>query len=99
MYPIKNGLKQRNVLTPMLLNFAVEFAIRRFQVNQGGSKLNGTHQFLVYANGLGGSIHRSFGLEGNADGTKYMVMSRDQNAGQSYIIKTDNISFERVEVF
>jgi len=26
-----------------------------------------------------------------------MVMSRDQNAGQSHNIKTDNVSFERVE--
>ena len=28
-----------------------------------------------------------------------MVMSRDQNAGRSYIMKTDNSSFERVEEF
>jgi len=28
-----------------------------------------------------------------------MVVTRDQNAGQSYNIKTDNISFERVEEF
>jgi len=28
-----------------------------------------------------------------------MVMSRDQNAGRSHIIKNDNISFERVEEF
>jgi hypothetical protein len=31
--------------------------------------------------------------------TKNMVMSRDQNAGQSHNIKTDNNSFERVEDF
>ena len=37
------------------------------------------------------------GLEVNVDRTKYMVMSRDQNAGRSYSIKTDNSSFERVE--
>jgi hypothetical protein len=99
MFPIKNGLKQRYVLTPMLLNFAVEYTIKRFQVNWVGSKLNGTHQFLVYADGLGGSIHTiQKSTEGNADKTKYMVMSRDQNAGQSYIIETDSISFERVGV-
>jgi hypothetical protein len=39
------------------------------------------------------------GLEVNADETKYTVMSRDQNAGPSHIIKTDNSSFERVEEF
>jgi hypothetical protein len=31
--------------------------------------------------------------------TKYMVMSRDQDAGHSHSIKTDNSSFERVEEF
>ena len=38
------------------------------------------------------------GLEVNADKTKYMVMYQDQNAGQSYSMKIDNSSFERVEV-
>ena len=39
------------------------------------------------------------GLEVNADKTKYMFMSPDQNAGRSHSIKIDNISFERVEEF
>ena len=39
------------------------------------------------------------GLEVNADKTKYMVMSRDQNAVRSYNMKTDNRSFEMVEEF
>jgi len=42
---------------------------------------------------------KATGLEVNADKTKYVVMSRDQNAGQSYSMKTDNSSFERVEKF
>jgi len=42
-------LKQRDTLLPLVLNSTVEYAIRRFQVNQDGLKLNGTHQFLVYA--------------------------------------------------
>ena len=44
----------------MLFNFALEYAIRRVQVNQDGLELNGTHQFLAYAddvNILGGSVH------------------------------------------
>jgi hypothetical protein len=39
------------------------------------------------------------GLEVNAEKTKYLVMSRDQNAGLSHNIKTDNGSFESVEEF
>jgi len=44
----------------MLLNCALEYAIRRVQLNQDGLKLTGTHQLLVYAddvNILGGSVH------------------------------------------
>jgi hypothetical protein len=33
------------------------------------------------------------------DKTKYMVMSRDQNAGRNHSIKTDNSSIERVDEF
>ena len=37
------------------------------------------------------------GLEVNADKTKYMIMSRDQNMGQSHNIKIDNISLVTLE--
>ena len=99
----------------MPFNFALEYAIRRVQVNQDGLKLSGTHQLLAYAddvNMLGGSIHtlmenaealvaatREIGLEVSADKNKYMVMSRDQNAGRIHSVRIDNSTFERVEEF
>ena len=60
MFPIRNGLKQGDALSPLLFNFALQYSIRRIPVNQDGLKLNCTHQLLDYANGvnmLGGSIH------------------------------------------
>jgi len=97
MLPIRNSLKQGDALSPLLFNFALEYAIRRVQVNQDGLKLNSTHQLLVYTddvNILGRGIHtikenaealvvacKETGLVTNADKTKYMVMNRDQNAG------------------
>jgi hypothetical protein len=115
MFPIKNCLKQGDALLLLLLTYALQNAIRRVQVNQGGLKLNCAHQLLVYPNDvniLGGSINttkkkensgalvvasKEIGLEVNADKTKYMVMSREQNAGQSHNVNIDNSSFQRVE--
>jgi hypothetical protein len=45
------------------------------------------------------SVFCCFVLEVNADKSKYMVMSRDQNVGRSHTIKMDNSSFGRVDVF
>ena len=42
---------------------------------------------------------KEIGLEVYADKTKYMVMSRDQNAWRGHSVKIDNISIERVEQF
>ena len=40
---------------------------------------------------------KEIGLEVNTDESKYMVISRDQNAERSHSMKIDNSSFERVE--
>ena len=90
MFPIRNGLKQGYALSPLLFNSALEYTIMKAQVKQGGLKLNGKYQLLVYAddvNILGGSVHtieenreslvvasKEIGLEVNADKPKYMAM-------------------------
>jgi hypothetical protein len=48
-FPIQNGLTQGDALSPLLLDFALEFDIRKVQENQTGLKLNGTHQLVAYA--------------------------------------------------
>jgi hypothetical protein len=90
-FSIPNGLKQGDALSPMIFNFALEYAIRKVQENQVGLKWNGTHQLLVYAddvNLLGDyrdtiknkqtliDASKEIGLEVNTEKTKYMLPSR-----------------------
>jgi len=49
MFPIRNGLKKGDALSPLLVNFALEHGITEVQANHEGLKLNGTHHLLAYA--------------------------------------------------
>ena len=60
MFLLKNGLKQGNVLSPWVFNSALEYAIRRVQVNQDGLKLHDMHQLLVYADDANTGSKRTY---------------------------------------
>jgi uncharacterized protein (UPF0335 family) len=88
--------KGRRCLSPLLSNFALEYTIRKAQENQVELKFTGAHQLMAYAddvNLLGDNIDtinkntktlivasKGVGQEVNVVKTKYMSVSREQNA-------------------
>jgi hypothetical protein len=108
---MQNGIQRRAVLSTLLLNFALEYPIRKAQENHVGLKLNGTHKLLPYVddvNLLGNNTDtvkkntetltyssKVSCLEINIETTMYMPLSHHQNACQNCGVKTGNSVFEK----
>jgi hypothetical protein len=102
----QNGLNQGHASSPLLFNFALEYAIRKVQETRVGLKFNGTHQLIDYAddvNLLGDNIDtmkkyteafidasKETGLELRIEKIKHRLLSHHQNAGQYQDIKMTN---------
>ncbi|KAJ4446476.1 hypothetical protein ANN_13172 [Periplaneta americana] len=107
--------EQGDALSPSLLNFVLEYPIRKVQDNRQDLELNGL-QPLVYEDDMNmvgenpqtirentgillQARRKAKGLEVNPEKAKYMVMSRHQNIIRTGNIKIRNLSFEEVEKF
>ena len=111
-FPAHCSLKLGDVLSPLLFNCTLEYAIRRVQENRIGLELNRKHMLLVYADDismLGENLQtvrentdifikasKYICLEVNSDKTKYMITSRQQNIVQNQNIVIENLSFEKM---
>jgi hypothetical protein len=89
MFPIKNGFRKGDKLSPLFFNCVLECANRRLQVNQGVFfKLNDTHQPLVYADDVNvwdGSVHSVKAI------TEALAVSSKENGLEVNADKTKNM--------
>jgi hypothetical protein len=85
---IQNCLKQGDALSPLLFNFASEYAIRKVRENQVGLKLNETDDVNLLEDnidtvkkitGILIDTSKEVGLEVYTEQTKCMLLSRHHN--------------------
>ena len=97
-------------LSPLLLNFALEYAIRKVQETNLGLDINGTHQVLAYADDVNLKVDittiernadvllnacKDIGLAVNTEKTKYMEIVRHQGIIENEHIRINDNSHEK----
>jgi hypothetical protein len=96
----QNGLEQGDALLPFLFKLSLECTIGEIQGNREGLILNGIRQLLVYADGANlfkenintsktntkvlSDASTKACIVTNAERTKYVLMCRQQKAGQNH---------------
>jgi hypothetical protein len=98
-FPIQNGLKQGDVLPPLLFNIVLHYQSSEGPINLVGVKLNGIHKLFICADDVNllvgntddmkflAAASKEVGLNVNAVKTEYMLPSSQQTAGQNHHIK------------
>ena len=114
-FEIRSGLKQGDALSPLLFNFALEYAILKIKEDKKGLALNGLNQLFVYADDvdlIGDDIDAlqsnsevlveacdEIGLQVNVEKTKYMITSRNTEDEGNRHITIKNEIIEKVNKF
>jgi len=115
IFRINTGLRQGDLLSPMLFSLALEAVIRKVKVRTDGNIMNRSVQILAYADDLDiigrsrGDIERMyeelrresdrFGLRINSDKTKYLVTTAKNKSRVSRDLVCGDCTFEAVEKF
>jgi hypothetical protein len=98
-FPIHNGLRQGDALSPLLFNFALEYAIEKIGTSDLGLSLNGNVQVCTYADDIAEMGDTEETVAGN---TEILMEASNQlgvkvNVYQSFTVAGK--SFERVKEF